>query len=76
MEIGSSQQGVAENERQRKTFETKVVQIVHKHFYRENSQAVEQVTQKGCATSILGGFEDPTGKSPEQPFLTSELILL
>lgn len=34
------------------------------------SQAVEQVSQRGCAVSILGGFQGPTGQSPEQPDLS------
>lgn len=27
----------------------------------EDSQALEQVANKGCAVSVLGGFQDPTG---------------
>lgn len=37
---------------------------------------VEEASQRGCAVSILGGSQDPTGSSPEQPGLTSELVLL
>ncbi|KAK4829322.1 hypothetical protein QYF61_003198 [Mycteria americana] len=32
-----------------------------------DSQAVEQAAQRGCAIPILGGFQDLTGQSPEQP---------
>lgn len=27
----------------------------------EDSQALEQVTHRGCAVAVLGGFQDPTG---------------
>lgn len=35
--------------------------------HQETSQA--QVAQTGCAVSILGGLQDETGQSPEQPGL-------
>ena len=46
--------------------------------YREKlaHEAGEQVTPSGCAVSILGGFQAPTGPSPEQPGLTPALALL
>lgn len=37
------------------------------------SQAAEPDNQKGCAGSILEGFPDPSGYSPEQPDLSSLL---
>lgn len=37
-----------------------------KNFCDEVRQAVEQVTQGGFIISALGGFQDPTGQSPEQ----------
>ena len=36
----------------------------------------ESFAQRRCAPSILGGFEDPTGQSPEQPHLSSVATLL
>lgn len=45
-------------------------------FLREDSQAVEQAARTGCAIPILGGFQDLTGQSREQPGLTSDLALL
>lgn len=33
----------------------------------------DQVAQRGCVTSTLGGFQDQTGYSAEQPALISEL---
>jgi len=53
-----------------------VIQIAHELFQHENSQVVELIAQRGCATSFLGDFEDSTGQSLEQPSLTSELTLL
>lgn len=34
-------------------------------FHIEESQTLEQVFQRCCAVSTFGGFQDPTGKSPE-----------
>lgn len=45
-------------------------------FLHEDSQAVEQAAQTGCAICNLGGFQDLTGQGPEQPGLTSDLALL
>jgi len=42
----------------------------------EDSQVVDQVTQRSCAVAMLGGFKDLTGQSPEQPGLSSQLSLL
>lgn len=39
----------------------------------EDSPAVPQAAKWGCAISILRGFPDPTGSSPEQHGLTPEL---
>lgn len=30
-------------------------------FHQEASPAVEEAGQRGCAASVLGGFQDPTG---------------
>lgn len=42
----------------------------------ENSQARLQVAQIGCAVAILGGFQNQSRQSPEQPGLISQLSLL
>jgi len=42
----------------------------------EVSQAAERVAWRACAVSILGGFRDPRGQSPEQPDLNSVLTQL
>jgi len=41
-------------------------------------QEVEEVAQRGCAVSVLGGFQVLTGnwQNLEQPGLTSELTIL
>lgn len=44
-----------------------------KHSHYEDSSALDTDTQRGCATSNLGGFQDPSGQSPGQPGLTSAL---
>ena len=36
----------------------------------ELSPELEQVTQRGCAVSVPGGFQTTTGSSLEQPGLT------
>lgn len=41
-------------------------------IHHEDSQALDQAAQQGCAVSVLGGFQDPTGQSLEQPGLTPE----
>lgn len=66
-----------EGERQQTETETGEVPLeTGKYFYYDGSQAVEQVVQRGCVVSSLGGFQDQTGPSPEQLGLTSGLILL
>ena len=40
------------------------------------SSALEQASQRGCASSILRGIQELAGESPEQPGLTKELPLL
>ena len=45
-------------------------------FQPEDSQTGAQVAQGGCAVSVLGGFQDPTGQNPEQPGWISQLTLL
>lgn len=45
------------------------------HWGGEDSQAQEQVTQRGCAVSILGDFQVLTRESPEESGLISQLIL-
>lgn len=42
-----------------------------KKIQHEDSQELEQIPQRGCVVSILGGFQDSTRKSPEQPGPTS-----
>ena len=39
-------------------------------FLYELSPELEQVTQRGCAVSVPGGFQTTTGSSLEQPGLT------
>lgn len=41
----------------------------------KNSQTLEQAPQRGCAGSILEGFQDLTGESPEEPGLMPEQAL-
>lgn len=43
---------------------------------REDRQAVEQVSQRGCSVFVLGDFQDMTEQSPEKLGLTSELTLI
>lgn len=38
--------------------------------------ALEQVSSRGCASTILGGIQELAGESPEQPGLTKDLPLL
>lgn len=41
-----------------------------KHFfYCECGQTLEQVAQRCCGFSLLGGTQNPTGHSPGQPVL-------
>lgn len=35
----------------------------------------KKAAQRGCSISLLGGFKDPTGESPQQPGLFSLLLL-
>ncbi|KAK4826188.1 hypothetical protein QYF61_006132 [Mycteria americana] len=37
-----------------------------KHFYWRQGQTLEQVTQRVCGVSILGGIQNLNGHSPEQ----------
>lgn len=39
-------------------------------------QALDQVAQTGCGTSILGGIQIPTGQGPKQPAVSLETVLL
>lgn len=41
----------------------------------KEGKTLEQGAQKGCAVSILGGFQQQSGERPEQPGLTSPLTL-
>lgn len=36
-------------------------------FYCEDGQTLEQVVQRNYGVCILGGFQNPTGHSSEQP---------
>jgi len=47
-----------------------------KLLHPEDSQAMEQAAQRGCAGSVIAGFQDPAGHNPERPHLTSDLRLL
>ena len=57
-----------EDERQERELETKEAQVgdPKKLFYREDSQALVQVAQRGCAVSIPGGFQGLSESSSEQ----------
>jgi len=41
----------------------------------ETSQALEEVSQQGRALSILGGFQDADGQTPQQPGPISRVTL-
>jgi len=41
--------------------------VIRKNFSPEDTLAVQQVAQRNCAVSVLRGFQDLTGQSPEQP---------
>lgn len=41
-----------------------------------DSGAMEQISQRGYDVFVLGGSQDPTGHSPEEPGVTLELLLL
>lgn len=45
------------------------------HWGDEDSQALEQVAQRGCAVSILGVFQVLAREIPEESGLISQLIL-
>lgn len=47
-----------------------------KIFQHEDSPVLKQVYQGGCAVSVLGGFQNPTRKSPEQAGVISSLSLV
>ena len=42
----------------------------------KSGQTLEQVAQRGCATSILENTQNPAGHGPEKPDLTLKLALL
>lgn len=53
---------VGGQETQRVYIETVVhTEYKGKNSPREGSQTLEQLTQKGCAVSVLGNFQDATG---------------
>lgn len=39
-------------------------------FHHEGRQTVEQLDQRGCTGSVLGGFQGSTLFNPKQPGLT------
>lgn len=45
-------------------------------YHHEDSQAVEQVAQRGCAISTLRVFQNVIGQSTEHPVLISWLTQL
>ena len=53
---------VGGQETQRVYIETVVhTDYKEKNSPHEGSQTLEQLTQRGCAVSVLGTFQDPTG---------------
>lgn len=66
----------AKGERQRALTETREGQPRYKEkpFPHEDSWAAAHGAQRGCAVSVLGGFQPQLGEalSPKQPGLTSE----
>jgi len=42
----------------------------------QDSPALEEITQRGCAVSSLGGPQDQTWQCPEEPELISQMTLL
>lgn len=54
-------------EDERQQIEREMIQGIKKNFFTPRTARQKNWTaQGGCAVSILGGFQDPTGKSPEQ----------
>lgn len=47
-----------------------------KLFHPEDNQARAQAAQRGCAASIFGGFHHPSGQSPQQSGLISQMTQL
>lgn len=43
-------------------------------FYYEDGQTLEQVAQRDCGTSSLGGRQNLTGRGPEQPALNGPAL--
>lgn len=43
-------------------------------FSSGDKQVIEEVTQTGCACSVLEGFTDMTEQSPEQPDLAQSRL--
>lgn len=58
-----------QEERQQAEAETTLQGIA---FPQKQRQAVQQVASEAVAVSVLGGFQDLTGQSPEEPGLTPE----
>lgn len=44
-------------------------------LHHEDSQALQQAGEKGCAVSVLGIFQGNAQQIPEQSYLNSLLIL-
>lgn len=71
--------GVGQEDEGQQAYVTKVeIHTAYKEerFPHEGSQAGEQLVQRCCAISILGGLQGTSGSSPEQPGRTPELTLL
>lgn len=58
-----------EDTRQLASAQTRQVQTEHKedHLHHEDSQAVDQIAQRGCAGSSRGVFQDPAGATWADP---------
>lgn len=66
-----SQQHMAGGKKTTDMKETRVGDTGHKSFFHSEDSGARP--QRGCATSSLGGFQDPTGSSLKQPGQTSQL---
>jgi len=51
------------------------LRIIKRISPMKSGQTLEQVVQRGCATSILGDIKNPARHGPEEPDLTSKLAL-
>lgn len=71
--MGCHEDGVrvftVKNDGRRRGNQNKLKQERHKLVPHKDGQAVEGVAHRDCVDPFLGGFQDPTGQSPEQPGL-------